>query len=249
VLCEKPFADDAAQADEMFDVAGKHGKLVMEAFMYRCHPLTLAVEHAVAQGVIGEVRLIRTSFCYRTTRVEGNVRFDPELGGGILMDVGCYCINFARHFAQVEPSKVTASAHIHEKGVDDVVVGTLAFPNGVLASFTCGMSVQADNTAYICGSEGYVEIPVPWKPPVQGGIYTVARSMPPRQDMGRGAPPPPPREAISIDGGGDLYGNEADDFAASVLEGAPLRLDRADTVGNMRVLGELRRQIASQARA
>jgi len=99
VLCEKPFSVTAAEAEEMFDAARRAGRVVMEAFMYRCHPLTHAVQAAVAGGAVGRVKLIRTSFCFRTTRVADNVRFRPDLGGGAMMDVGCYCLSFTRLFA------------------------------------------------------------------------------------------------------------------------------------------------------
>src|SRR5690606_33408300 len=103
------------------------GRRVMEAFMYRSHPLTRAVRDTVQRGEIGPLRLIRTSFCYRTRKIEGNVRFDPALGGGILLDVGCYCVDFARLFAGEEPQTVLAIGHRHPTGVDDGVVGSMQF--------------------------------------------------------------------------------------------------------------------------
>src|SRR5688572_23018537 len=94
VLCEKPFASNLAQAQEMFDVAKASGKLAVEAFMYRSHPQTRAALMFIAGGEIGEVKLIRASFCFRTSRIAGNIRFDPALAGGAVMDVGCYCVSF-----------------------------------------------------------------------------------------------------------------------------------------------------------
>jgi predicted dehydrogenase len=246
VLCEKPFSVTAAEAEEMFDAAGRAGRVVMEAFMYRCHPLTLAVQEAVRGGAIGRVKLIRTSFCFRTTRIADNVRFRPDLAGGALMDVGCYCLSFARLFAGREPNEVYATGHLHETGVDDVASGVLRFSEDLFAAFTCGMTVQADNTAYLCGEEGYIEIPVPWKPPVRGAQYTIARSTPPRMDqkaLGAAAPAPPPRETFTVDAGVELYGMEADDFAGSVVDGRPARVSRQDTVGNLRLLERVRRLV------
>jgi predicted dehydrogenase len=243
VLCEKPFALTASQAREMFDAARKAQKVLVEAFMYRSHPMTHAVIDAVRAGEIGDVKLIRTSFCYKTSRVEGNVRFDRALGGGALMDIGCYCINFSRLMAKEEPAQIHASAHMHERGVDDVTVATLRFPSGLVASFTCGMTVQADNTAYVCGSDGYIEIPMPWKPPPQQAAYTVARSTPPKMDLAAGTPAPPPRQTRTVDSHSELYALEADDFAAAVLDGKPHAVSEADTLGNMTVLDEIRRQI------
>ena len=179
----------------MFDAAKKANRLLVEAFMYRSHPLTHALIDAVRAGEIGDVKLIRTSFCYKTGRVDGNVRFDRALGGGGLMDVGCYCINFSRMIAREEPDAVYAVAHMHEREVDDIVSADLHFPGGIVASFSCGMTAHADNTAHLCGTEGYIEVPVPWKPPVLQATYTVARSTPPKMDIAAGASPRPARDA------------------------------------------------------
>src|SRR5207302_3086127 len=155
VLCEKPSAVTAAQAGEMFDAAGRAGRVLVEGFMYRAHPLTGAVMEACRRGDIGRLQLIRTSFCYRTSKVAGNIRFDPMLQGGGLMDIGCYCIDFSRLFAGEDPTAISCVARRYESGVDHVAAGTMLFPSGVIASFVCGMSVQANNAAYLCGDEGY----------------------------------------------------------------------------------------------
>ena len=243
VLCEKPIAANAVEAEEMFDVAGREGRVLVEAFMYRSHPLTRAVLDVVASGQIGRLKLIRTSFCFRTTKIAGNIRFDASLAGGALMDVGCYCLNFARLFAGAEPTAAHAFGHVHESGVDDLAAGVLSFPGDVVATFSCGMTVQADNTASVCGSEGYVEIPVPWKPPRDGAAYHVVRSTPPLMDGPAKPPATPPRQTHHVTASGELYALETDDFAAAVLDGAAPALDRADSVGNMRLLDALRKQV------
>jgi predicted dehydrogenase len=219
--------------------------VLAEAFMYRSHPLTHAVQAAVASGVIGGLRLIRTSFCFRTTRIAGNIRFSPQLGGGGLMDVGCYCISYSRLFAGEEPTESTIAANRHPSGIDDLAVGSLKFPGGVLASFTCGMSTQADNTAYICGTDGFIEVPVPWKP-AKESTFVIGRGVPPKMDgpakvqVGPGAQ----SEVVRISANDELYGLEADDFAAAVMDGKAPAVSAADSIGNMRVLDELRQKIA-----
>jgi predicted dehydrogenase len=242
VLCEKPFAVNAAQAQEMFDVARSTGRVVVEAFMYRSHPQTHAALRAVRGGAIGAVKLIRTSFCFRTSKVAGNIRFDASLAGGSVMDVGCYCVGFARLMAGAEPSGVHAVGHVHETGVDELVAGTLTFANGIVATFNCGMSVQTDNSAFVCGTSGYVHIPVPWKPAADGSQIHIVRQTPPLMD-GVARPSAPPRETIDIPGGRNLYAYEADDFAATALDGKPPAVPPEDTLGNMRVLDEIRRQL------
>ncbi|CAN5417415.1 Gfo/Idh/MocA family oxidoreductase [soil metagenome] len=244
VLCEKPIAINGVQAEEMFDAADRAGVKLVEAFMFRSHPLTLAVLDQVRSGAIGDLKMIRTSFCYRTNKIDGNIRFDRSLFGGALMDVGCYCIAFSRLLANREPVKMHAVSHLHHMSVDDATAGILEFSSGVLASFTCGMSLQVDNTAYISGSEGYIEIPVPWKPASKGASYTIARGTPPKMDTPTAtAGATPPRQTFTVDSPSSLYGIEADDFARAVLDGSPVRVSRADSVGNMRVLDELREQI------
>lgn len=246
VLCEKPLAMNAAEAEEMFDVAQSTGKTLIEAFMYRSHPQTRSVVEAVKSGTIGELKIIRTSFCFSARVRQGNIRFSSELAGGALMDVGCYCINLSRLLAGAEPKSIQCVGQLHESGVDEYAAGTLVFPNGIMASMMCGLTVHADNTAWLCGTEGYIEIPIPWKPPAGQATYVVSRSAPPRMDTPGGKPVAPgsaPREVRQVEAPGELYGFEADDFASVILDGATPRLTRSDSVGNMRVLDEMRWQI------
>ena len=226
----------------MFDAAEKSGKVLVEAFMYRSHPQTLAALDAVRSGAIGELKLIRTSFCYRTRKIDGNIRFSRELAGGGLMDIGCYCIDFSRRFAGADPIDAQVSGHLHESGVDDLAAGTITFSNGVFASFVCGMTVQADNTAYLCGSEGDIAIPVPWKPLREGAGFAIGRGTPPRMDaIGN------PRRDCALEWrptpSVELYGIEADDFAATVLDGQPPRVSRADSVGTMQLIDLMRQRL------
>ena len=240
VLCEKPFAVNLDEATQMFDAAERHGRLLVEAFMYRSHPLTRAVHHAVRSGEIGTLRLIKASFNYFTRRVDGNVRFSTDLAGGALMDIGCYCTSFAMLMAGAEPAAVHAVADLHTTGVDEMTVGTMRFPGGVLASFTCGMSAHADNTAYLCGSEGFIEVPIPWKPPEKDAEYTI-RTMPaPKLD---GEKRNPTHETRRVSADVPLYGLEADHFADAVRDGAAPAVTKAETLANQRVLDQMRRQI------
>ena len=122
----------------------------------------------------------------------------------------------------------------------------MEFPNGILASFACGMSAQADNTATINGTEGYIEIPIPWKPPSPESIFVIARGTPPKMDgpvKTNSLPPLPPRETVRVTAKGELYGIEADAFAACVLDGVAPWITTADTLGNMRVLDAIQADI------
>jgi len=247
VLCEKPFALDAAQSEEMFDVAHSAGRVVMEAFMYLCHPQTSAIVDAIHRGNIGALKLIRTAFCYCTNKIDGNIRFDRSLGGGALMDVGCYCISLSRLLTGEEPSAIHAQAKLHKSGVDDLTSVTLQFPGGVLASFTCGMLTHADNTAHISGDKGWIEVPWPWKPSADKSGFVISQNVAPRQNQAVGSAKPQasavPRQQVRVPVEGDLFGIEADDFANAVLDGTTPRVSREFTIGNMKVLDEVRKQI------
>lgn len=240
VLCEKPFAVTSAEAEQMFAVAGEHGRVLVEAFMYRSHPQTVAVLEHIRAGVIGKVRLIRVSFCYSTSKIDGNIRFSSELAGGALMDIGCYCTDFVRLIADAEPDRVTAVGKLHGNGVDEYAAGALGFPNGIVATFACGMTVQTDNAAMICGSDGYIRIPIPWKP-VTGGHFSIEGMTPPRQDANKSRPPD--AEIIRLDVDSPLYALEADHFVDTVLDRRPPAVTREQTLGNVRLLEQLRAQV------
>ncbi len=243
VLCEKPMATDAAGAERMFDAAEHAGRVLMEAFMYRCHPLTFAVKHHVDTGDIGHLRQIRANFNYATNTVEGNVRFDPDLAGGSIMDIGCYGVSLARHLTAEEPSVVQTVGNLHDTGVDVNAAAVLKFPSGVLATITCGMDLQTNNLAVISGTAGYLEVPIPWKPPRPHAAYSLVRQTPPKMDRPAAAAPPP-RQDFTLETDLPLYGIEADTFSRIVQDGAPLTVSRQDTVGNMRVLDQMRQQVA-----
>ena len=241
VLCEKPIANNASQAAAMFQQAKVSGKVLVEAFMYRSHPLHHAIARHIAEGAIGKVQAVRTSFCFKVNNPQGNIRFSRDCAGGALMDIGCYCVNFSRHYTQAEPVAVHATSKRNADGVDILTTGSMHFPDDVLASFTCGMTLHADNAAYICGDEGYITIPIPWKPPVENATYTLNRGTPPRMDQARGTQAAGPMcQEIVIDAKRPLYALEADDFAAVAMDGKPPTITEADTLANMRTLDHLR---------
>lgn len=243
VLCEKPLAVNAGEAQEMFDAARRAGKLLVEAFMYRAHPQTVRAVELIRSGEIGKLQLIRTSFCYRVRKLAGNIRFDASLAGGALMDVGCYCLSLSRHVAGEEPDQIHAVSRRHASGVDEQTSVILHFPSGVTAEFTVGMMAQADNTAHVCGDEGYLKIPVPWKPLPGKAEVIIGRSIPPRQDDPTVPAVAPAPVVYPIDDERNVYCIEADAFAACVLDFAPAFVTESDTMGNMRALDSIRRQI------
>ncbi len=247
VLCEKPIAATREEAVQMFDVARTSRRALVEAFMYRSHPLTAAWLGAIRNGMIGQALLVRSSFCFCTQKREGNIRFCRDLAGGALMDVGCYCISLSRLVAGAEPVAMTVSANLSDAGIDEVTAGTLRFADGMVACFTCGMTAHADNTASICGSRGYLEVPVPWKPPMRDARFAISASVAPMMDTGsrlESAPLPGsnPKQIINVDSTAPLLALEADGLAAVVFDGAEPAVSESDSVGNMAVLDNLRRQ-------
>lgn len=243
VLCEKPLAMDQMQALEMYAAAQQAGKVLIEAFMYLCHPLTQAWLEKIRAGAIGNVKFIRAGFCYFASKEEGNVRFNRAGGGGVLMDVGCYCLSLARLLGGGDPVYLEAVAEFHpEHQVDILTIGTLRFASGVMASFHCGMKAHADNTLMISGDKGCLLVPIPWKPPEKGASFTLTQSIPPKMDGGT-SPPPPGPQTFTLDAGKPVYGLEADAFADCVLDGAAPFVTMEQSLGHLRMLDALRGKI------
>lgn len=223
VLCEKPMALDATEAEEMFACAERCGGLLMEAFMYRAHPQTRRLFEIVAGGAIGEPRLIRSNFTFCREASPADARFQEGPGGGSLMDVGCYCVDFTRSLLGTEPDRIECLIHRHETGVDDYAAGLLGFASGALATFTCGMTVVSDQTAHIAGTEGRIEIPRFWQ--AKEGFSLISPG-------GR-------VEHHEVEEPRPIYAVEADAFAR-VLRGGTNWNPPANTLGNLRVLERLR---------
>jgi xylose dehydrogenase (NAD/NADP) len=160
VLCEKPMSrhpDDVAAA---FAAAERSGRFLMEAFMYRHNPQTTRLTELVAEGAIGELRLVRSTFSY-SLYDEGNIRLRPEVEGGALMDVGCYCVSGSRLLGG-EPTSVQAQAWYGPSGTDWSLAGTLRFPGDVIALFDCGTALTNRDELEAIGTEGSLFLDDPW---------------------------------------------------------------------------------------
>ena len=160
VLCEKPLTRRPDDVERAFDVAERAGRILSEAFMYRHNPQAARLKELVDGGAIGRLRLIRAAFTFPLVG-DRNVRLDPQLDGGALMDVGCYCVSGARLLAG-EPTSVYGEQILTETGVDGVFVGTLRFPGDVLAQFDSGFVVQVRDELEAIGEEGSVFLDDPW---------------------------------------------------------------------------------------
>ncbi len=230
VLCEKPLALTVDECVEMQAAADSNGVKLMEAFMYRFHPRTEKVAQLVREGAVGELRLIRSAFTFRLTKPE-NIRLQPELGGGALMDVGCYCVNISRTITGAEPTEVHALAEWGPSGVDTQMVGTMRFPDGVLAQFDCALTLERRESYEIAGTDGHLHVPSAFLP----GSDDVQI----HQHRSRADP------ESHIVAGVDEYQLMVEHFAACVLDGQPLRYGAAEAARNMRVIEALYRSARS----
>jgi predicted dehydrogenase len=159
VLCEKPMSRRPEEVAAVFDAAEANDRFCMEAFMWRHNPQTRRLTELVDDGAVGEVRVVRAAFSFSLTEL-GNVRMRPELEGGGLMDVGCYCVSGSRLLAG-EPVRATGQQVIGSTGVDVRFAATLAFP-GALAHFDCALDVPDRSELEVVGSDGSISVGDPW---------------------------------------------------------------------------------------
>ena len=142
VLCEKPFAMNADEAQSMVDAAERTGGVLIEAFHHRYHPAWIRALEMLQSGAIGAVQNLSGRFNHPIPFDPGEIRYKPELGGGALMDLGCYPVHWARSVMGNEPEVVSASAVRHASGVDTSMQAQLEFPSGVIATIECSMSEE-----------------------------------------------------------------------------------------------------------
>lgn len=140
VLCEKPFALNAAEARAMTDAAARTGRPLLEAFHYRFHPMFEDILAQVRNGAIGKLCAIKSEFSVAIKYRPGELRHDPSLGGGALMDLGCYALHWARTVAGSEPRVTQATSKLSEHGVDLVTTARLEFGGGVTAVVRTSMA-------------------------------------------------------------------------------------------------------------
>lgn len=218
VLCEKPLGLDAADAQAMVDVCRQHGVLLMEAFMWRHHPRVTLARRMLAEGALGQLRLVTMDFSFPIDMSDW--RLDAARGGGALYDLGCYGINAARLFAGNEPAEVLAHAHHHASGVDLTMAIQLRFAGDVLAQINCSFECPKRNRFQVVGTRAALEFP--------GGVL-----------------PPDDSQLILMHADGkceplavapaDQYAEQIDAFCRSVVAGK-LEPPAEDGLANMRVV-------------
>ncbi len=220
VLCEKPMSRHPEDVEAAFDAAERAGRFISEAFMYRHNPQSARLTELVADGAIGELRLVRSVFGYSLYDTE-NIRLQADLEGGSLMDVGCYCVSGSRLLAG-EPESVFGRARIGETGTDWVFTGSLQFPGGVLGLFDCGTALAERDELEAIGSEGALFLDDPWH--CRTPVIELRRD---------GAV-----ERIELDPV-DSYRLELENLSDAIRGEAGLLLGRADAVAQANVLEAL----------
>ncbi|GGF96487.1 Gfo/Idh/MocA family protein [Paenibacillus abyssi] len=161
VLCEKPIALNAAEAQRMVEACAAAGVHLAEAFMYRHHPRYDRIKEIIQSGEIGEIRGIHGAFTFNNASNKTNVRYRKDWGGGSIYDVGCYPISAARMLLEAEPEAVTVHALLSPEhdNVDMMASGIVEFPNAVGLTFDCGMWAAFRNTLEVLGTDGIIEVP------------------------------------------------------------------------------------------
>jgi predicted dehydrogenase len=230
VLCEKPLAMSAAEAERMIEACASAGVVLMEAFMYRLHPSWEGVRELVRSGRIGELRSVQSWFSYFNDDPK-NIRNIAEAGGGALYDIGCYTVNLSRMLFEDEPSRIHASMTIDEAmGVDVLTAAILEFDRGV-ASFTVSTRAEPDQRVHVVGTSGRISVGIP---------FNIPPDRPTEVFLTSGGDPPvhPNSETITFDAA-DPYAVQAERFADAVLDGAPPAIAVEDSLGNMRAIDEI----------
>jgi predicted dehydrogenase len=236
VLCEKPITVDGQTAQSACDAAAEAGIALVEAMMYRFQPQTEVLRQVLESGSIGIPLHVDVSCAFSASFDCSDRLFDPRLGGGAILDVGCYSMSFARmvagwvlHDDAAEPSEFLGGGHLAESGVDDWAVASLLFAGGFSAQVRTGTRLGDASDAAIYGSEGYVRIANPWTPGKDGSTPQLVVSR-----VGSDAP-----EIIRC-AAEPLFGAEVEALTEAVQVGEARRMTPRDSMATMRTLDRWR---------
>jgi predicted dehydrogenase len=221
VLCEKPIAANAGEAEQMAAVAARTQRVLVEAFHYRFHPLAARMRQIVDSGALGPIRHIETHFCIPLP-IPGDIRYRYDLAGGATMDTGCYAINCLRFLAGAEPEVTHAEARLSSPQVDRYMAADFRFADGRTGRMTCALfsGVLFRASAIVRGERGELRVLNPIAP----HIFHYLRV---RNDSGSRW------ERVA---GEATYTHQLRAFASCVRHGTPVPSDPADAIANMRVI-------------
>jgi xylose dehydrogenase (NAD/NADP) len=223
VLCEKPLTRHPPEVDTVWALARSRGLIVTEAFMWRHNPQTKRFYELVRDGAVGELQFVRSLFSFAMTDPETNVRMKPELEGGSLMDVGCYCVSGARLLAG-EPVAVYAEQVLGGGGVDVRFSALMRFESGVRGLFYSSFESPSRKELEAVGSEGVLRLHDPW--------HAFSPGIELQRDEEEGS------ETIEVERASS-YQLELEDFALAVRGQKEPLLGRDDATGQARAIAAL----------
>jgi D-xylose 1-dehydrogenase (NADP+, D-xylono-1,5-lactone-forming) len=177
VLCEKPLAATAGEARAMFAAAREHRVALVEGFPYRAQPHAIKLKELVDSGVIGSLVSVQAAFGFTLARMD-DIRFDPTLAGGALMDAGTYPVSLVRLLAGERPTRVFAVAQWHTTGVDQTMIASLEHRSGLLAQISCSFATGLHRQALIAGTAGVIQTTFLNHPPLdRPAVLTLKRGL------------------------------------------------------------------------
>ncbi len=225
VLCEKPISITSIEAEQLLAAHKKYPHLkVMEAFMYRFHPQWKKVKETIKKGAIGEIRCIDSVFTYYNVDPD-NVRNKPGIGGGGVLDIGCYCINLSRFLYESEPIRVRSFVDYDpDFRTDRLASGILEFEHGI-ANFMCSTQLDHRQRAIIYGTKGYIELNIP---------FNAANETTRKMWIHSGGEV----ETIIFETC-DQYTLQGDAFSKAILENSPIPIPLEDAIANMKVIDQI----------
>jgi predicted dehydrogenase len=225
VLCEKPIASNAAEAERMAQVSRETGRMLAEAFHYRYHPLAARVRDIVGEGTLGRLTYLEGNFTVPIT--QPNIRFDWNLAGGATMDLGCYPLHMLREFSGLQPSVLSAKATAGPKNIDVTMEVDLEMSSRVPARMNCSMAADARiNASFIArGERGELSVLNPVAPQI-GNQLTIKTSAGEKQ------------ETIAGDA---TYTYQLRAFVAAIRGGPRFPTDGEAGIANMRLIDEVYR--------
>ncbi len=221
VLCEKPLASNAAEAARMVEAAERSGRVLVEAFHWRHHPLAARMRAIVASGELGEIRHVEATMCIPLP-IPGDIRYRLDLAGGATMDTGCYTLDVVRFLAAAEPQVVSAEARLSSPRVDRWMRADLRFAGGRTGRITCALfsSTLLDISARVVGSRGELRVFNPIGPHIYHRLRVITGGSSRRERI--------PGDAT--------YTHQLRDFIATVRGTRPADPSLADSLGNMRAI-------------
>ena len=228
VLCEKPFTANAEEAREVAAVTAGSDRVVMEAFHYRYHPMTLRIEEIIASGELGTLQRVEAALSFPVPK-SSDIRFQYPLAGGALMDAGCYPIHMLRTFGGGTPEVVAAQAKLRGPSIDRAMTAQLRFPAGHTGAISCSLwsSSLLKVSARVIGDRGELRAFNPLMPQYFHRLKV-------RSQQGR---------RVERFDHKASYAYQLDAFADSVLRGAPVRTTPADAIENMTVIDAIYRAV------